>query len=108
MKAYSDHGCHERVMFLRMDEHALQAVIVQDAVIDAFRGGALVINLLISVRATWDFGVKPDVPFELGLDDPPISGIRAAVFAFGTVVFAIGAAPHEVSAGFVITVWGHC
>ncbi len=107
MQAYSDHGCHERIMFFRMDEHALQAVTVQDVVIDAFRGSAMVIDLLISVRATRDFGVKPDVPFGAGLDDPPISGIRAAVFAFETVVFAIRAAPHEVSAGFVITVWSH-
>ncbi len=107
MKAYSDHGRRERVMFLRMDEHAVQSVIVQDAVVDTFRGGALVINLLIGIRATRDFGVKPDVPFGAGLDDPPVSGIRAAVFAFGTVVFAIGAAPDEVPAGFIITVWCH-
>lgn len=107
MKAYSDHDCHERVMFSGMDEHAVQPVIVEDTVIDTFRGGALVIDLFISVRATRDFGVKPDVPFGVGLDDHPVPGICAAVFAFGAVVFAIRAAPDEVPTGFVITVWSH-
>ena len=94
-------------MFLCVYEHAVQAVIIEDAVIDTFRGGALVINLLISICATGDIGVKPDIPFGPGLDDPAIFGIRAAVFTFGTVFFPIGAAPHEVTAGFVTAIRFH-
>ena len=94
-------------MFLCVYEHAVQAVIIEDAVIDTFRGGALVINLLISICAAGDIGVKPDIPFGPGLDDSPIFGIRAAVFAFGTVIFPIGAAPHEVTAGLLITIGFH-
>lgn len=107
MDADSDHGGHKRVMFFCMDHHAVQTVVIQDAVVDPFRGGALVINFLISVRAAGDIGIKPDVPFGPGLNDSPISGICAAVFAFGAVVFPIGAAPHEVTAGFVITIGLH-
>ena len=94
-------------MFLCMYEHAMQTVTIEDAVIDTFRGGALVINLLISICAAGDIGVKPDIPFGPGLDDPAIFGIRAAVFTFGTVFFPIGAAPHEVTAGFVIAIGFH-
>ncbi len=107
MDADPDHGCHERIMLLCVYEHTVQAVTIEDAVVDAFRGGALVIDLLISICAAGNIGVKPDVPVGPGLDDPPIFGIRAAVFAFGTVILPIGAAPHEVAAGFVITVRLH-
>ena len=102
-----NHGCHERIMLLCVYEHAVQAVIIEDAVVDTFRGGALIINLLISICAAGDVGVKPDIPFGPGLDDSPIFGIGAGVFTFGTVIFPIGAAPHEVTAGFVITVRLH-
>ena len=40
MDADSNHGCHERIMLLCVYEHAVQAVIIEDAVIDTFRGGA--------------------------------------------------------------------
>ena len=85
----------------------VQTVIIEDAVVDTFRGGALVIDLLISICAAGDIGVKPDIPFGPGLDDPAIFGIRAAVFTFGTVIFPIRAAPHEVTAGSVIAIWFH-
>ena len=68
MNAYSDHGRHERIVLLCMDEHAVQAVIVQDAVVDAFCGSALVVYFLIRIRAAWDFGIKSDIPFGPGLD----------------------------------------
>lgn len=54
-----------------------------------------------------DIGVKPDIPIEMGLDDPSVFGIRATVCAFGTVLLPIGAAPHEVTAGLVITIGLH-
>ena len=41
------------------------------------------------------------------LDTPPIFGFRAAVFAFGAVFFSIAAAPHEITAGNVITIGLH-
>ena len=107
MDADTDHGCHERIMLLCMYEHAVQAVIIEDAVIDTFRGGALFIDFLISIGTTGESRVKPDIPFRPGLDDPSVFGIRAAVFTFGTVRFPIGAAPHEVAAGFVITIRLH-
>lgn len=43
----------------------------------------------------------------MGLDNLPIFGIRAAVFAFGAVFFPIAAASHEVTAGIVITIGLH-
>lgn len=46
MDADTDHGCHERIMLLCVYEHAVQAVIIEDAVVDTFRGGTLVIDLL--------------------------------------------------------------
>ena len=107
MDADTDHGCHERIMLLCVYEHAVQAVIIEDAVVDTFRGGALIINLLISICAAGNIGVKPDIPFRPGLDDPSVFGIRAAVFTFGTMRFPIGAAPHEITGGFVITIRLH-
>lgn len=108
MDADPDHGGHKGVMFLGMDHHTVQAVVIQDAVVDPLRGSALAINLLISIRVAGNFGIKPDIPFRPGLNDSPVSGIRAVVFAFGTVVFPIGAAPHEVSTGMVITIGVSC
>ena len=107
MDADANHGRHEGIMLLCVYEHAVQAVIIEDAVIDTFRGSTLFIDLLISICAAWDIGVKPDIPFGSGLDDPPIFGIRAAVFAPGTMFFPIGTAPHEVTAGMVITIGLH-
>ena len=104
MDADANHGCHERIMLLCMYEHAVQAVIIEDAVVNTFRGGALLIDLLIGICATGDTGVKPDIPVGPSLDDSPIFGIRAGVFTFGTMFFPVGAAPHEVTAGFVITI----
>ncbi len=104
MDADADHGRHARIMFLRVYEHMVQAVIIEDAVVDAFRGGALFIDILIGICAAGDIRVEPDIPFGPCFDDSPIFGIRAAGFAFGTMFFPIGAAPHEVTAGFVITV----
>ena len=117
MDADAGHGCHERIMLLCVYEHAVQSVTIEDAVVDTFRGGALFIDLFISICATGDIGVKPDVPIGPGLDDSSIFGIRAAVPAFGAVFFPIRAAPHEVTAGPVIAIglhaidgnpWMHC
>ena len=107
MDADADHGCHKRIMFLCVSEHAVQAVMIEDAVVDPFRGGALMIDFLISICAAGDIGVKPDIPLGPCFDDPPIFGIRAGVFTFGTVIFSKGAAPHEVTAGSVVTVRLH-
>ena len=71
MDADANHGRHERIMLFRMYEHAVQAVIIEDAVVDTFRGGALLIDIHIGICATGDIGVKPDVPFGTGLDHPP-------------------------------------
>lgn len=107
MDTDANHGCHERIMLLCVYEHAVQAVIIEDAVVNTFRSSALFIDLLISICAAGDIGVKPDIPFGPCLDDPPISGIRAAVSASGAVLLPIGAAPHEVTAGFVIAIGLH-
>ena len=107
MDADADHGCHERIMLFCVDEHAVQAIAVEDTVIDTLRGSPLVIDLLISICAAWDFRIKPDVPFRPGLNDPPIFGSRAAVSAFGAVFFSVRAAPHEVTGGSVITIGLH-
>lgn len=107
MDADADHGCHERIMLLRVYGHTVQAVIIEDAVVDTFRGSALLIDFLIGICATWDISIEPDIPFGPGLDDSPIFGIRAAVPAFGAVPFPIRAAPHEIAAGAVITIGLH-
>ena len=107
MNADANHGCHERIMLLCVYEHTVQVVIIEDAVVDAFCGGALLIDLLISICATGEIGVKPDTPIGPGLDDSPIFGICAGFFTFGTVLFFIGAAPHEVTAGPVIPIGLH-
>lgn len=70
MNADADYGCHERIMFICVYEHAVQVVIIEDAVVDMFRGGSLIIDILISICATGNIGVKPDIPFGSGLDDP--------------------------------------
>lgn len=78
MDADANHGCYERIILLRVYEHTMQTVIIENAVVDAFRGYALVIDLLIGIRAMGDTNVTPDIPFEPGLDDPSIFGMRAA------------------------------
>ncbi len=107
MDADADHSRHVGIMFLRVYEHMVQAVIIEDAAVDTFRGSALFIDIFIGICAAGDIRVEPDILFGSGLDDSPILGIRAAVFTFGTVFFSIGAAPHEVTAGFVITIGFH-
>ena len=107
MDADSNHGCHERIMLLRVNEHAMQAIIIENTVVDAFRGGALFIDLLISICAPGEIGVKPYIPIRVGFDDPAIFGIRTGVFTFGTMIFSIGAAPHKVTAGLVKPIWLH-
>ena len=94
-------------MLFCVDEHAVQAIAVEDTVIDTLRGSPLVIDLLIGICAAWDFRIKPDVPFRPGLNDPPIFGSCAAVSAFGAVFFAVRAAPDEVTGGSVITIGLH-
>ena len=49
-------------------------------------------------------GVKPDIPFGSRLDNPNVFRVRTSVFGFGTVLFPIGAALHEVIAGMVIAI----
>lgn len=50
--ADADHGRHEGVVLLRVYGRAVQAVIIEDAVVDTFCGSALIIDLLISICAT--------------------------------------------------------
>ena len=107
MDTDADHGRHERIVLLRMYEHTVQAVIIEDAVVDAFRGSALLIDLLIGICAAGNIRVEPDIPFGPGLDDPPIFGIRAVVPASGAVLFPIRASPHEVAAFSVIAIRFH-
>lgn len=59
-------------MPFRMDFQPVQAIIIEDPVIDAFRCGTLVINLFIGIRATGDIRVKADIPFRPGFYDPAI------------------------------------
>ena len=94
-------------MFFCVDEHAVQAIVVEDTVIDTLRGSPLVIDLLIGICATGDFRIKPDVPFKPDHNDPHIFGRRAAVSVFGAVFFSVRAAPHEVASGSVITIGLH-
>ena len=72
MDADANHSCHERIVLLCVYEHAVQAVIIENAVVDTLRGSTLFIDLLIRIGATGDVGVKPDIPFGPGLDDPAI------------------------------------
>lgn len=49
MDADADHGCQERIMLLCMYEHAVQAVVIENAVVDTFGSGALFVDFLISI-----------------------------------------------------------
>ncbi len=66
MDADSNHGCHERIMLLCVYEHTVQSVIIEDAVVDTFRGGALIINLLISICAAGGHRCKAGYPIRAG------------------------------------------
>lgn len=97
MKTYSDHGCHERIMFFSVYHKSVQTIIIQDTVVDTFRCGMLVVYFFISFSTSRDVCVQPDVPLRPGFDNPSIFGRGAAGFAFGFVVFSIRTAPHLVS-----------
>ena len=107
MDADADDGCHERIMLLCVYKHTVQAVIIEDAVVDAFRGGALFIDIPVGICTAGDIGVKADIPFGACFDDSPIFGAGTGVFTFRTVIFPIGAAPHKITASFVKTVRLH-
>ena len=85
----------------------MQAIIVQDPVVDPFRCRTLVVNLFIGFCPAWDICVQADIPFGLGLDDPAIFGRSTAVFTCCTMLFPKRTPPHEVAAGLVIAVWDH-
>lgn len=51
MDADIDHGGLERVVLFCMDHHTVQAIIVQDPVVDPFGCRALVIYFFVSIRA---------------------------------------------------------
>ena len=76
-------------MLFCVDEHAVQAIVIEDAAIDTLCGSPMVIDLLISICAAWDFRIKPDVPRGSGLNASPIFGSCAAVSAFGVVFFSV-------------------
>lgn len=82
MDADPNYGGHEGVVFLCMDHHAVQAIIIEDPVVDPFRCRALVIDFFVGVRAAGDFRIKPDIPFRPGLNDTAIFGRSTAVPAF--------------------------
>ncbi len=107
MDADPNHGGHERVVLFCMDHHAVQAIIVQDPVVDPFRCRTLVVNLFIGFCPAWDICVQADIPFGPGLDDPVIFGRSTAVFTCCTMLFPKRTAPHEVAAGFVIAIGDH-
>jgi len=107
MDADANHGDHERIMLLCVYEHTVKVVIIEDTVVDTFRGGALLIDISISICTTGHIAVKADILFGSGLDVPPIFGIHAVVFAYGTVSFSIWATAHEITAGTVITIGLH-
>ena len=46
-----DHGRHIRIMLLCVYEHTMQAVIIEDTVVGALRGGVLFIDLPMGVCA---------------------------------------------------------
>mgnify|MGYP007105065568 CR=1 FL=1 len=43
------YGRHVRIMLIRVYEHTVQAVIIEDTVVDTFRGGALFIDFPIGI-----------------------------------------------------------
>ena len=104
MDADTDHGGHERVVFFCMDHHAVQAIIIQDPVVNSFRYCTLVIDLFIGYCPAGNICVQSNIPFGSGLDDPAIFGRNTAVFTFVTVFLPKRVLSHEVAAGLVITV----
>ena len=49
MDADPDHGGHKGVMFLGMDHHTVQAVVIQDAVVDSFGCCTLSVDSLVGL-----------------------------------------------------------
>ena len=107
MDADPDHGGHERVVLFCMDHHAVQAIIVQDSVVDSFRCRTLAVNLFIGFCPARDICVQTDIPFKPGLDDPAIFGRSTAVFTCYAMFFPKRTPPHKVATGFVIAIGDH-
>lgn len=107
MKADANHGCEKRIMFLPVDDHPVQAIIIQDPVVDALGCCALVINFFVGISAAWDLRVETDIPLRPGLDDTAILCRGTAILTFRCMMFAQRAAPHEAAAGTVRAVGNH-
>ena len=76
------------------------AVVVQNAVVDALGRGALLHFIFPSVRTAWDAGEKAQVPVGLGVDYPAVIGRRtvSAAFAGDQALDDAGASPLDAAA----------
>lgn len=90
-----------------MNHEAMQAVIIEDPVVDAFRSGSLVIDLFISFRATRHICIKTDIPIRSCFYNTAIFNGGTAVFAFANMLFSKGTPPHKIALCFIIAIWNH-
>lgn len=74
MDADTDHGGKERIVFFPVYHHTLEPIVIEDPVVDAFGGGALVIDLFIGLGTAGNIGIQTDIPVRPCFDDPAISG----------------------------------
>ena len=68
MQMQIHHG-HERIMVFAVVMHCMQPIVIQDAVVDALRCGAIIIGQHPLLCPAGDGRIKPDVPVrrEMGL-----------------------------------------
>ena len=82
MNADANHCSEKRIMLLPMDLHPVQAIIIQDPVIDTFGCRALVIDFFIVSSTAWYIRVQADIPLRLCLDDTAILCRGTAILTF--------------------------
>lgn len=62
MDADADHGSQERIVTFSVNHEAMQTIIIENPVVNAFRRSSLVIDFFISWRATWHIRIKTNIP----------------------------------------------
>ena len=72
VNADANHSSEKGVMLFCVDFHLMQAVVIQNPVVNSFCRGALIVDFLISLRTAGDIGVETDIPFRFRLNNPAI------------------------------------
>lgn len=82
MDADADHGSQEGIVLFPVDPQTMQAIVIEDAVVDPFCCRTLVVNLFIGIRAARDIRIQTDIPIRPCFDDPAVFGGGTRYLAF--------------------------